>query len=211
MLILLMQHLCYLCTFRPWWKRWLGRGGAERSHPPQEDVELAKRRALEVAEASEVKNVELMEYTSSPRLPRKHAAVSAANRMLEAVPEEVESGAGSWEGSEAESGAGSGVKSRTESPPSVEDRRFKDRKWPTPWYWQFLVLTFRTFRQSRHVILSKLAIFQTLAVAAVSSLVWFQIEHTEDSIQDRYGLVSYSSRDDKLSERVKKSRDPAGD
>ena len=149
--------------------------GDEEQQLPPEDVEMATGKALEVAEESEVKNVELVEYTASPKPPRKHPTISATNRMLEVVPEEVESEAGS------EAGPGSGA----------EPERIKDRKWPTSWYWQFLVLTHRTFRQSRHVMLSKLSFFQMFGVAFISSLVWFQIEDVEDTIQDRYGLVSY--------------------
>ncbi len=64
------------------------------------------------------------------------------------------------------------------------------RKWPTPWYWQFMVLVVRTFRQSRHVILSRVLLVQTLLITLVCSLLWFQVLDEEDSIEDRYGLVS---------------------
>lgn len=74
----------------------------------------------------------------------------------------------------------------TPTPPVVVPR-----KWPTPWYWQFLVLTVRTFRQSRHVILSKAILVQSLLITLVCSLIWFQVPKEEDSIEDRYGLVSH--------------------
>ena len=171
-------------------------GDEERQLPP-EDIEMATGKALEVAEESEVKNVELVEYTASPKPPRRHPTISATNRMLEVVPEEVESEEGSEAGSGSGSGAGSeagpGMKIGSASPPLPEtfmDKRVRDRKWPTPWYWQFLVLIFRTFRQSGHVMLSKLNFIQMFAIACVASLVWFQIEDLEATIQDRYGLVS---------------------
>lgn len=67
------------------------------------------------------------------------------------------------------------------------------RKWPTSWFWQFLVLTVRTFRQSRHVILSKLNFIQTILISVVASLIWFQIPEDEESINDRQGYVSDES------------------
>lgn len=63
------------------------------------------------------------------------------------------------------------------------------RKWPTPWYWQLAVLIIRTFRQSRHVILSKLNMLQTVLIAIIASMLWFQIPDDEESIGDRYGYV----------------------
>lgn len=64
------------------------------------------------------------------------------------------------------------------------------RKWPTPWYWQLLVLIVRTFKVSRHVITSKLNLVQTVLMAVVVSIIWFQIPEEEESIEDRSGYVS---------------------
>ena len=64
------------------------------------------------------------------------------------------------------------------------------RKWPTFWHWQLLVLIVRTFRQSRHVILSKLDFLQTIFIAIMVSFFWFQIPEDEESINDRRGYVS---------------------
>ena len=67
------------------------------------------------------------------------------------------------------------------------------RKWPTSWSWQLLVLIVRTFRQSRHVILSKLNLIQTILLAIISSIIWFQVPQDERSIVDRNGYVSLQS------------------
>ena len=64
------------------------------------------------------------------------------------------------------------------------------RKWPTPWYWQLLVLIVRTFRQSRHIILSKLNLLETILLTVIVSLIWFQIPDDVESIDDRLGYVS---------------------
>lgn len=64
------------------------------------------------------------------------------------------------------------------------------RKWPTSWFWQLLVLTVRTFRQSRHVILSKLNFTQTIVLAVIVSVIWFQVPDDERSVNDRHGYVS---------------------
>ena len=66
----------------------------------------------------------------------------------------------------------------------------KTRKWPTPWHWQFRVLLLRTFRQSRHVILSKFNFSQSLLLAIIVSLLWFQVPYKEENIYDRYSYVS---------------------
>ena len=63
-------------------------------------------------------------------------------------------------------------------------------KWATPWHHQFLVLIARTFRQSRHHLLSKMNVTFSLAVVVMCCLVWFRIPQNEDSIITRFGLVS---------------------
>ena len=115
-------------------------------------------------------DMEILEYASSPHILRKPPP-SAINPMM--IMDSKESSL-----------------DPTPEPEAPSKTKGKTRKWPTPWYWQFLVLVVRTFRQSRHVMLSKIGFVQTLLVAVVCSLVWFQISMEEDSISDRYGLVS---------------------
>lgn len=107
-------------------------------------------------------NVEILEYVQSPWLPRKFPPLPGPTTDEEEEKEE-----------RAASGFGR-----------------KERKWPVPWHWQFMVLTIRTFRQSRHILLSKYNIIQALCLSVLVSLVWFQVPRVEESISDRYGVVS---------------------
>ena len=107
-------------------------------------------------------NVEILEYVQSPWLPRKFPPLPAPTTDEKEEKEE-----------RAASGFGR-----------------KERKWPVPWHWQFMVLTIRTFRQSRHILLSKYNIIQALCLSVLVSLVWFQVPRVEESISDRYGVVS---------------------
>ena len=157
------------CTRRRW-LQWLSRG---------ESSDVEKVNAIEGKEdSSSSKELEAMaieEYSSSPRLPRK-TTFSALNPIAEL--------------SEDNSMSEIEPSSETSSESDEQGRKvFKVRKWPTRWYWQFLVLLVRTFRQSRHVILSKLNILQTVLLTTVASIVWFQLPKQEDSIPDRYGYV----------------------
>ena len=67
-------------------------------------------------------------------------------------------------------------------------QRTRECKWPTPWYWQFLVLLARSFRQSRHILLSKMVVLRTVLIALMLGLVWFRLPR--DNIDDRFGFVS---------------------
>ena len=122
--------------------------------------------------------VEIEEYPSSPRLPGKMSTTSATNPLSD-VPLESSS---TVEEPSSEASSESGREDNRKS--------FKVRKWPTRWYWQFLVLLVRTFRQSRHIILSKLNLVQTILLTIVSCIVWFQLPNSEDNISDRLGYVS---------------------
>ena len=57
-------------------------------------------------------------------------------------------------------------------------KRVKEPKWPTSWLWQIGGLSVRTFRQSRHVILSKMSLVQIIAIF-IAYLIWFQTFMTE--------------------------------
>ena len=127
---------------------------------------------LEKTSLKTVGVVKIEEYASSPRLPRK-AQISALNPIAELSDESCMSETEPSSESSSDSGGDSG------------QDHFKVRKWPTRWYWQFLVLLVRTFRQSRHVILSKLNLIQTIILTAVTSIVWFQLPKHEDSYARR--------------------------
>ena len=118
-------------------------------------------------------HMDIMEYVQSPRLPRKLPPLSVVNPIVELTPPITE------EEEEEE-----------EEEETASILRGRQRKWPTSWYWQLLVLTVRTFRQSRHLLLSKLNFIQAVCLAVVVSLIWFQVPREERSISDRYGVVS---------------------
>lgn len=147
---------------------------------------MKEKRDIQDSSVKSIEGMEIDEYPSSPRLPGKAASVSALNPLSElstetSLPEmEPPSSSSSEPSSESSS----------ESGEDTSRKSFKVRKWPTRWYWQFLVLLVRTFRQSRHIILSKLNLLQTVLLTIVASVIWFQLPSHEDSIADRYGYVS---------------------
>ncbi|CAH1772251.1 unnamed protein product [Owenia fusiformis] len=68
-----------------------------------------------------------------------------------------------------------------------------DKKWMTSWWTQYSVLTQRNLYQAKDRILSKFNIIQTLFLAVLASLFWFQIERTEVTLRDRIGLIFFTS------------------
>ncbi|XP_028394230.1 ABC transporter G family member 9-like [Dendronephthya gigantea] len=64
-------------------------------------------------------------------------------------------------------------------------------KWPTSFWTQLCVLSHRTFKQSLPVILSKLNLIQNLLLAIIIGLIWFQLPHKEETINDRRGLLFF--------------------
>jgi len=166
----------------------------------------------EEGEKASDSHMDILEYAQSPRLPRKLPPLSVVNPIVEVSPpltEEEEN-----EGEERPSSNLSGWERKLPplsvvnpivevSPPLTEEEENEgeekpssnlsgwERKWPTSWYWQLFVLTVRTFRQSRHVLLSKLNIIQALCLAAVVSLIWYQVPREEESISDRYGVLFF--------------------
>lgn len=125
-----------------------------------------------------INGLKVEEYPSSPRIPGKEL-LSATSHFSELPIETSSSKSEPSSESSSESGGDDG-----------SSKAFEVRKWPTAWYWQFLVLLVRTFWQSRHIILSKLNLLQTVLLTIVASVIWFQLPNHEDSISDRYGYVS---------------------
>ena len=52
------------------------------------------------------------------------------------------------------------------------------------------MLNWRTFKHSRSRIISKYNIINSMTMAIVCSLLWFQMARTHDTIKDRMGYVS---------------------
>lgn len=66
-------------------------------------------------------------------------------------------------------------------------------RWATGFWMQFKMLNWRAFKQSRTRIISKYNIMQSMIIAVVVGLLWFQIERTHDTIKDRLGYLFFLS------------------
>ncbi|XP_070561231.1 uncharacterized protein [Ptychodera flava] len=62
-------------------------------------------------------------------------------------------------------------------------------KWPTTYTEQYSILTVRSFKEVRHKLISPVMLVETLSVAIIMSLIWFQMKHTEEMIDDRAGVI----------------------
>ncbi|CAH1772265.1 unnamed protein product [Owenia fusiformis] len=68
-----------------------------------------------------------------------------------------------------------------------------NEKWVTSWWTQYSVLTRRNLFQAKDRILSKFNIIQTMFLALLTSLFWFQMPRTEATLKDRIGLIFFTS------------------
>ena len=59
------------------------------------------------------------------------------------------------------------------------------------WWRQFVLLARRAFVQNRGDILSQITIVQTLVLAVVCGIIWWQVERTVDRIHDLVGLLFF--------------------
>ncbi|XP_060678259.1 uncharacterized protein LOC132808835 isoform X2 [Hemiscyllium ocellatum] len=66
-----------------------------------------------------------------------------------------------------------------------------ERKWPSSYWMQYRTLTLRNFKQQREVILSWLNLVQTLSMAIVPGVIWWQIPKVEEQIQATSGLMYF--------------------
>lgn len=65
------------------------------------------------------------------------------------------------------------------------------RKWPSSFKTQFSVLSRRTFIQTKANIWDKLNFLQTIVLAIVVGMVWFNTPMTEESLRDRTGVMFF--------------------
>ncbi len=131
------------------------------------------RKPSKAVECDDEKHDEIEEYPASPKFPRIVVPSDDEDRKISDVVKVSQA-----------------VPSMADSESTCSSEWSSERKWPTPWHWQLLVLIVRTFRQSRHILLSKLNFLQTILLTIIVSIVWFQIPRDERSIADRYGYVS---------------------
>lgn len=79
--------------------------------------------------------------------------------------------------------------------PNAEgDEAWNDsHKYVTTWGTQFRSLCGRAFRQKRGTVFEIWPIVQALSAMLLSGLIWFQMESTDATIQDRVGLLFFSA------------------
>ncbi|KAI6646394.1 ABC transporter G family member 21-like [Oopsacas minuta] len=63
--------------------------------------------------------------------------------------------------------------------------------YPTSWFIQFAAILWRTFKNSKTLILSSQMIFSMTAIGLVIGVTYFQLPHAEANINDRYGLMFF--------------------
>ncbi|KAH3877254.1 uncharacterized protein LOC127871196 [Dreissena polymorpha] len=66
-------------------------------------------------------------------------------------------------------------------------------KWATGFATQYKILTQRAFKLSRSNMLDKFRLFETAFLCAMLSLIWFQLQRSEETLSDRMGLIYYIS------------------
>ncbi|KAL8562535.1 hypothetical protein ACOMHN_045800 [Nucella lapillus] len=65
------------------------------------------------------------------------------------------------------------------------------QRWATGFWMQFKMLNWRTFKHSRTRIISKYNIINSMTIAIICSLLWFQIERTHETIKNRMGYLFF--------------------
>ncbi|XP_070204094.1 uncharacterized protein [Littorina saxatilis] len=66
-------------------------------------------------------------------------------------------------------------------------------RWATGFWMQFKMLNWRTFKHSRSRIISKYNIINSITIAIICSLLWFQMARTHETIKDRMGYLFFMS------------------
>lgn len=69
----------------------------------------------------------------------------------------------------------------------------ENEKWPTSFWTQVRVLTQRNFYEAKNRMLSKLNWIQTVALAIVAGLIWFQVARKDNTLNDIKGWMYFTS------------------
>ena len=64
------------------------------------------------------------------------------------------------------------------------------QKWPTSFWTQYRMLTWRTFKQSKGHVMNKYDFVQCILVALIAGAVFFQIDLSFRTLRDAMGVVS---------------------
>ena len=73
----------------------------------------------------------------------------------------------------------------------VNNTEETQQKWPTSFWTQYRMLTWRTFKQSRGHIMNKYDVVQCIFVAILAGIVFFQIDLSFRTLRDQMGVVSW--------------------
>lgn len=65
-------------------------------------------------------------------------------------------------------------------------------KWSAPWTTQLAVLTHRSMKNSRSALFTPLNFLKSIALGAIVGLCWFQMEDTEEYVDDRAGFTFFA-------------------
>lgn len=75
----------------------------------------------------------------------------------------------------------------------VTEMEHETRKWETNWYQQFYYLSLRCFAIKKNASLTNMNIYQTIAIALIVGVLWFQLPTEENTLQERIGLVFFTA------------------
>ncbi|CAG8696953.1 21385_t:CDS:10, partial [Cetraspora pellucida] len=79
-------------------------------------------------------------------------------------------------------------------------------KWEATFLQQLMILTERSFKQRSKDVLSRLNLIQIFGITVISSLIWFRIPYTEDSLSDRYVTITAFPLDFEVLSKERQSR-----
>lgn len=63
--------------------------------------------------------------------------------------------------------------------------------WPTSFWIQYRMLTWRQFKQSKGTILDHYEVISALIMAVVGGMIYFQTEYSYRTLRDKMGTVSF--------------------
>ncbi|XP_070561236.1 uncharacterized protein [Ptychodera flava] len=76
-------------------------------------------------------------------------------------------------------------------PDNGETAEKRKKKWPTGFWDQYSMLTVRSFKQARGTLLGKIRYIECAMTSIVISLIWWQLDYSEEAIYSRLGLIVF--------------------
>ena len=141
-------------------------------------------------------SVELLDNESNMKSMDIHVVIDdekAMQRVYDKVANDDDSGRSSWSETDRCSTSNFSFNcSYTDEICINSHLHSSDQKWPTSFWTQLKVLTKRNFLEARNRMLSKLNWIQTIALAILAGLMWFQVARNEDTLNDIRGWMFFS-------------------